>query len=120
MAFAFYKQYVEAGDADVAQYNRFSVEGIAGDNQALTKVTALSKPKYQGVINFVWDASNENGGTVKVDTSAAHTGKADGTYDKASYIHLVPTANALEKGTIKVTFMDVMGVKHTSEVSFAK
>ena len=122
LAFAFYKQYVEAGDAEVTQYNRFSVEGIAGDDQTLTKVTALIKPKYQGTINFVWDASNENGGTVKVDTytSAAHTSKADGTYDKASYIHLVPTANALEKGTIKVTFMDVMGVKHTSEVSFAK
>ena len=123
LAFAFYKQYVEAGDADVAQYNRFSVDGIAGDNQALTKVTALIKPEYQGVIHFVWDASNENGGTVTVDASAAHTGKTeDGvtSYDKASYIHLKPTANALEKGTIKVTFMDVMGVKHTSEVSFAK
>ena len=119
LAFAFYKQYVEAGDADAALYNRFSVEGIAGDNQALTKVTALSQPRYQGVINFVWDASNENGGTVKVNTSAAHTDKADGTYE-ASYIHLEPKANALEKGTIKVTFMDVMGVKHTSEVSFAK
>ena len=120
LAFAFYKQYVEAGDADVAQYNTFSVEGIAGDNQTITKQTALSKPGVQGTIHFVWDASNENGGNVTVDGSAAHTGKSDGTYDKASYIHLDPTANALEKGTIKVTFMDAMGVKHTSEVSFAK
>ena len=120
LAFAFYKQYVEAGDADIAQYNTFAVEGIAGDNQTITKQTTLSKPSAQGTINFVWDASNENGGEVTVDTSAAHTGKSDGTYDKASYIHLKPTANALEKGTIKVTFMDAMGVKHTSEVSFAK
>ena len=120
LAFAFYKQYVEAGDADAAQYNTFAVEGIAGDNQTITKQTTLNKPSAQGTINFVWDASNENGGEVTVDTSAAHTGKSDGTYDKASYIHLKPTANALEKGTIKVTFMDVMGVKHTSEVSFAK
>ena len=123
LAFAFYKQYVEAGDADVAQYNTFSVEGIAGNNQTITKQATLSKPATQGTINFVWDASNENGGTVTVDASAAHTGKTeDGvtSYDKASYIRLKPTANALEKGTIKVTFMDAMGVKHTSEVSFAK
>ena len=120
LAFAFYKQYVEAGDADAAQYNTFAVEGIAGDNQTITKQTTLNTPSAQSTINFVWDASNENGGEVTVDTSAAHTGKSDGTYDKASYIHLKPTANALEKGTIKVTFMDAMGVKHTSEVSFAK
>ena len=125
LAFAFYKQYVEAGDADAAQYNTFSVEGIAGDSQKLTESidNLATAPSNQGTIYFVWDASNENGGTVTVDDSAAHTGKTeDGvtSYDKASYIHLKPTANALEKGTIKVTFMDAMGVKHTSEVSFAK
>ena len=122
LAFAFYKQYVEAGDADAAQYNTFSVEGIAGYSQKLTESSnnLATPPSDQGIVYFVWDASNENGGTVTVDASAAHTGKADGTYDKASYIHLLPTTNALEKGTIKVTFMDVMGVKHTSEVSFEK
>ncbi|WP_277233980.1 hypothetical protein [Phocaeicola salanitronis] len=122
LAFAFYKQYVEAGDADAAQYNTFSVEGIAGDSQKLTESSDnfATLPSDQGIVYFVWDASNENGGTVTVNASAAHTGKSDGTYGKASYIHLEPTANALEKGTIKVTFMDAMGVKHTSEVSFAK
>ena len=119
LAFAFYKQYVEAGDVN-SSYNNFTVEGIAGDNQTMSLQNTLSKPSAQGTINFVWDASNENGGTVSIDKITQHTGTSAGAYDKASSIHLDPAANALEKGTIKVTFMDVMGVKHTSEVSFAK
>ena len=118
LAFAFYKQYVEAGD--VNNYNTFTVEGIAGGNQIIRLDTNLDTPINQGTVNFKWDASSENGGEVTIEDITPHTGKADGTYDKASSIKLTPKANVLEKGTIKVTFIDAMGVKHTSEVSFAK
>ena len=118
LAFAFYKQYVEAGD--VNNYNTFTVEGIAGGNQKISLDTDLDTPDVQGTVNFKWDASSENGGEVTIGDITPHTGKADGTYDKASSIKLTPKANVLEKGTIKVTFIDAMGVKHTSEVSFEK
>lgn len=118
LAFAFYKQYVEAGD--VNDYNTFTVEGIAGGNQEISLDPNLGTPNAQGIVNFKWDASSENGGKVTIGDITPHTGKADGTYDKASSIKLTPMANVLEKGTIKVTFIDVMGVKHTSEVSFEK
>ena len=123
LAFAFYKQYVEAGDVD-SQWDVFNVEGVANNGpQKLEVSTSLTKPNDQKTINFVWEATGENSGEVTVAVDHAHTGKVvEGVtvYDKPSTIKLTPKAGALSSGTIKVTFMDAMGVKHTSEVTFAK
>ena len=115
LAFVLDGQYIEVGDFE--DY-KFAVAGLSTESEQKLQLET-GKPKTDNLINFQWEANGENGGTVTISDPMKHTGTGEGKYDKASYITLEPTA-PLSSGTIKVTFTDAMGVKHTSNVTFSK